>query len=283
MNAATITGTHETTSQREEYSPISHLAHICWMSHWKEGLFGMLTVAFDASGHPTQPVLVVAGFIASVEDWILFDREWKDRLAYDGLTSFHMQSFAQSSGVYRTWKKDEARRRKLLADLTGMIFKHAQRKFGAAVVNSDLIALIDDDARKAFALSAYGIAGRGAAGNVDEWTKENPAERAVRYVFEDGDFNKGDLMRRMKEDGFATPIFEPKTDRPGRNGIPVPGFTPLQAADILAYEYMLAVERERDPKFPTSRWGHVRFDEMPGDIGKFTVQDIGRIGGHFAK
>ena len=105
MNAATITGTYETTSLHKEYSSIVHLAHTCWMSRWRDGLFAMLTVCFDASGHPTQPVLVVAGFIATAEEWELFEREWKDRLALDGLTSFHMQSFAQSSGVYKPWKK----------------------------------------------------------------------------------------------------------------------------------------------------------------------------------
>jgi hypothetical protein len=282
MNTATVAITHEITSRHAEEDSIINLARICWMSRWKEGLFGMLTVCFDASGHPTQPVLVVAGFIASAEDWVHFGREWKDRLAVDGLTSFHMQSFAQSSGIYRSWKKDEGRRRKLLGDLTVIIFKYAKRKFGASVVNSDLNALIDDDARKAFALSAYGIAGRGAVGNVDEWLKTEPPQ-LVDYVFESGDFNHGDLIRRMIDDGLPAPNFKPKTDRPGRNGTVIPAFTPLQAADILAYEYMLAVERERDPKFPKSRWGHERFDRMPGDIGKFTVQDIGRIGAHFTK
>jgi hypothetical protein len=87
----------------------------------------------------------------------------------------------------------------------------------------------------------------------------------------------------MLEDGFPAPNFKPKTDRPGRNDTTIPAFTPLQAADILAYEYMLAVQREHDAKFPKSRWGHMTFDRMPGDIGKFTVQDIGRIGGHFVQ
>jgi hypothetical protein len=138
--------------------------------------------------------------------------------------------------VFKAFKNDEPRRQRLLADLTDIIFRRAQRKFGAAVVNSDLTALVDDNARKAFSLSAYGIAGRGAVGNVDEWMKGQPPN-PVEYVFESGDFNQADLRWRMVEDGFAEPNFRPKTDRPGRNGTTIPGFTPLQAADILAFEY----------------------------------------------
>jgi hypothetical protein len=286
MSETTVHETHEDIAICKKYSPILHLARIRRLSFskkWEEGPFAMLTVAFDASGHAKQPVLVVAGFIASAEEWLLFDIDWRKRLAADGLNSFHMQEYAQASGPFKVFKNEERRRQLLLADLTDIIFQYARRKFGAAVVNSDLASQISEQERKAFALSAYGIAGRGAVGNVDEWAKENPVERDIRYVFEDGDFNKGDLMRRMAEDGFAAPSFEPKTDRPGRNGSTMQGFTALQAADTLAYEYALAVQRKRDGKFPKSRWGHLTFDKMPGDIGKFTVKDIGRIGEHFTQ
>jgi hypothetical protein len=100
MQTVILKNEHKENSRDEKYSAIVHLAHICWLSRWKDGLFGMLTACFDASGHPTQPVLVVAGFIAPAPEWEHFEREWKDRLAIDGITSFHMQEFAQSSGVF---------------------------------------------------------------------------------------------------------------------------------------------------------------------------------------
>ena len=241
----------------------------------------MLTACFDASGHSKQPVLVVAGFVSSAEDWTRFDKAWKARLSLDGLTYFQMHQFAQSCGLFKGWKEEEEKRRCLLSDLMGIILSNTYRKFGAAVINSDLNATIDGATRKEFALSAYGIAGRGAVGNVDEWLKKEKWGGPVDYVFESGDYNQADLSRRMVEDGFPDPIFRPKTDRTGRNGVTIPAFTPLQAADILAYEYSLTLKRDRDGTY-RRRWPYDKLDKVPGEIGRFTLHDIRRIGSHFS-
>jgi hypothetical protein len=58
----------------------------------------------------------------------------------------------------------------------------------------------------------------------------------IAYVFEAGDRHRGRLMERMEQDAFPPPIFLPKKDVV-RDGVLYPGFTPLQAADILAYEH----------------------------------------------
>ncbi|MGB9488269.1 MAG: hypothetical protein WCD04_19420, partial [Terriglobia bacterium] len=67
---------------------------------------GMFTTAFDASGHESdQLIMVVAGFISSVDDWTDFSKKWKERLAEDGLEYFHTKEFSD-------WRLDDDPRRR---------------------------------------------------------------------------------------------------------------------------------------------------------------------------
>jgi len=48
-------------------------------------------------------------------------------------------------------------------------------------------------------------------------------------------------MQRMKEDGYPPPIFRPRKDTVDlKSGLLIPGYTPLQAAELCAYELLLA-------------------------------------------
>jgi len=52
----------------------------------------MFTVYFDESGSPDDTAaLVVAGFLASVEQWIEFERNWKQALAAFAVSRLHMK------------------------------------------------------------------------------------------------------------------------------------------------------------------------------------------------
>jgi hypothetical protein len=48
----------------------------------------------------------------------------------------------------------------------------------------------------------------------------------------------------------------------------------LQAADILAYEYRLVLNRDVGSR---SRWGYERFDKLPGEIRKYSLADLKTI------
>ena len=54
-----------------------------------------------------------------------------------------------------------------------------------------------------------------------------------------------------------------------KNGVLEPGFIPLQAAGILAYEISLAAKREN-----IDRWVATELMRMPGHIGIFTAEDV---------
>ena len=90
----------------------------------------MLTAACDASTDSRKAFLSAGGLVSSVAGWLDFDGEWRERLAQEGLSYFHMAEFADSVGHFEPLKKQQQRRQGLLKDLLGIIVSHAYRKFG---------------------------------------------------------------------------------------------------------------------------------------------------------
>jgi hypothetical protein len=93
----------------------------------------MLTTACDARMDRRRAFLSVGGFVSSAAGWKGFDGEWRQRLAQEGLSYFHMAEFADSVGHFEPLKIQQQRRRELLKDLLGIIVSHAYRKFGVTV------------------------------------------------------------------------------------------------------------------------------------------------------
>jgi hypothetical protein len=214
-------------------SAIEHIAGICCLSRWEGVLMVMLTAAFDVSqDQPGRTFLAMAGFVSEAESWKEFDREWRQRLAADGLTYFHMNPFAQSRGPFNGWDRQEDRRRKLLSDLLDIIVAHARQKF-ACVVQAKVAAAMPDKAREIFGAELLAIAGSSIVGLVLNWRDREKYQAQPELVFEEGDLGKGALMERIRTLTGQDPIFRRKKDSPQEG---ITGFTPLQAADILAYE-----------------------------------------------
>jgi hypothetical protein len=270
-------------SQDVGYSSIEHLAKNAWLSgDWKEVTLSMLTAAFDASGHEAdQLCLVVAGFASSASDWREFDREWKKRLSEDGLVYFHMVEFAQFAKQFKDWRGQEERRKKLLGDLLKIISTYTYRKFGAIIVNSTFQGRLSQQVRDAFRLNAYSLAGRSCVADVNRWWVERERIKTppVEHVFEDGDIGKGRLMERMSRDGYPTPDFRRKKDSYTPEGILIPAFTPLQAADFLAYELFEGTKKiETDGSVDNLRWPLQEFLSMTGEPGIYEEEDLDRMG-----
>jgi hypothetical protein len=262
-------------------SALESLAKVIWLAEWKTGRLAMLSAAFDAGGSKhDQPVLIVAGFVSTVADWMDFDREWKERLSKEGLDYFHAQRFAQSSGPFKEgWKGNEGRRQALLGDLVDIIVSHAHQKFGSLIVNTIHQAELSEENRKAFYLEAYPLAGRTVVADVVRYAVSFKARAYPEFVFEDGDLDKGKLMQRMKEDGYPPPIFRPKKDTiDPKSGLLIPGYTPLQAADLWAYELLLADRRvQQHGQQDHFRWAFERLNKMAGEAGFYSEKDMDRV------
>jgi len=79
----------------------------------------------------------VAGFIATADDWLKFEKDWNVILQIFGVSALHMKHFAHSRGEYESWKGNTGRRRQFLARLIEVIRKRTKRNFASCVVMKD--------------------------------------------------------------------------------------------------------------------------------------------------
>jgi hypothetical protein len=217
----------------------------------------MLTAAYGASMDSRKSFLSVGGFVASAADWEDFDGKWRDRLGREGLSCFHMADFTRSVGDFAPLKKEKQRKRGLLKDLLGIISSHAYRKFGVTVEVEALDAELADQAKLEYAPNALALAGGVACGQAIFWAREEGFP-VPEFVFEDGDLAGEKLGEQVKVLTGVMPTFKSKTD-----SREVKAFTPLQAAEILAYEMSLL--RKGSPR-PTLSPPFHELDRMPGGI-----------------
>src|SRR5258708_18467377 len=128
----------------------------------------MFTVALDASGDESTPVLTVAGFVSSVTDWEEFSDEWERRLKRDGIEYFRAVEWAHGNEQFEGWLQKEEERKQIAADLMDILRRHAYRQFGCAVINK-AFQQIDVALRKEFLLCAHSLAGRTCAKLLRDW------------------------------------------------------------------------------------------------------------------
>lgn len=250
------------------YSPIEHLGRTCSLSDWRNVNMVMLQTAFDCSSEASQRYFIMAGFIASAERWAEFDVEWRKRLAEDGLPYFHMQPFSQSFHHAKkpfdsTWVGDGKRRERLLGDLLDIIRSHAWYKL-ACILPEESLLMFSDVAREHFVPTRIATAGRLMWADVEVWRRREGFRNQAEMIFEDGDHEKGTLMKAMREITGQSPIFREKKDKPEEG---IVGFTPLQAADILAYEVQkLTTQDGRSLDEIPFRFPYGQLERVPGDI-----------------
>jgi hypothetical protein len=239
----------------------------------------LLSAALDAAGSShDQPVLVVAGFISTAEQWVEFDCEWTHRLKQDGIECFHANEFANSRGQFKGWRDQESRRRKLSADLMGIIQNNVHRKVGEVIANKILEGNVSQENRKAFYIEAFPVAGRTAVKTVYNYASSVGHPHRPEIIFEDGDRYRGKLRNLMVDHGYPEPIFRPKKDRIEKDGSITPRYSPLQAADWIAYEiFTVCKRRDLDGHLSHERWAFQQFNKMPGEFGMYSEADMTRL------
>jgi hypothetical protein len=201
-----------------------------FMSRWRSSLMAMFTVYFDASGSGTQgEALSVAGFIARTEDWLRFEKSWQIVLNAYKVKALHMKEFAPGSGEFASWKDDKKRRREFMQDLINVVGNKCLNSFVSCIMLAPFREL-----DKEYCLSEVhkplALAGTTCIDKVVHWAKRNKvADERIAYMFEDGDKDKGDLMRFSEKLFNYVPNFLKKHQS-----------VAFQAADLLAYEHRRA-------------------------------------------
>jgi hypothetical protein len=226
----------------------------------------MFTGYFDASGTALQPCLAVAGFVASVEQWHEFEGLWLRRLGKDDLEIFH------ATEVRRRWKDDPRRIEALYFDLIDILASAGLEQFGCCIVNSAFDSL-SQIVKQEGKTCSYSVAGWTCASLVRSWSRTFGG-RMPELVFEHGDDGSGKLKALLEKKGFPSPISKPKTRRL-KNGSWIEPAIPLQAADLLAFEFFDPVRKiETDGYLSRIRPSYEALSRIPGSARAIMTEEL---------
>lgn len=195
---------------------------------------------FDTAGTENdQWVIATAGVVATTEKWSRFEKGWARVLQKHGVTQFHMKDFAHSRGEFTAWRGDNDRRTTFVSSLIQEIKRGVNKSFVMAV---DLSRFREIDRRfevtEAFG-GPYALAQPGCLILAWAWLfeKKDGMTKVASFV-ERGDTGIGTFRRVLKERRIPEPVFIPKVEA---NGGKI--WLPLQAADLIAYEYRKSFEK----------------------------------------
>jgi hypothetical protein len=178
------------------------------------------SVYLDDSGHPNdQPYLLIAGFSATVSQWLAFEPIWLEKIQKLHLGgAFHMTDFMRE-------KRTQFQEDRVLSQLRSVIQAHTLRPFVSAV---DMVAY--KRVQNEFTLeetqgAPYALVARHFAKDLHEWQTQElkPGDRTLVFV-EEGTKHYGDLELVFKKDGLPVPNRVPKS------------MAQVQPADMLAWE-----------------------------------------------
>jgi hypothetical protein len=226
-----------------------------------------LTSFMDETGHADDPTLHfagMAGFVAPVGVWEVFQERWIDLLEKAGLHEpFHMRDFAHSEGQFKAWKGDEERRRIFLRRLLEIVTETKADPVGAIVSINDFKTLTPSQ-QSSFGDDPYYIAFqkcvRGAASSAVFERHEEKV--AMVFAFQSEFSGRAEkLWYAMKNSGLDL------SPRMGSYASNTPSeICQLQAADLFAYELLKEFENRINRPQDRMRWGLrqiVRMEKVP--------------------
>ena len=210
---------------------------------------------FDDSGtHDESASTVVAGYLSTAEQWEIFDQEWRSAIEPWGVDQFHMAEFANRAPKYQSLS--ETQRRFGFARLAKIINTHAIASVGCAIPRKAFERIFTPRAKR-FVGGCYGLAATSCFMQAAELLNQHGYESArISYAFESGTAGSGAVLKV-----FNSNCNDPEQrERLKLLSLSFEGkeFTPLQAADMLAYElYRFLPYRINEPATRPPRRGNM--------------------------
>lgn len=254
--------------------------HICLdaFDNPKKGVIALvfpLTAYFDASENrlsptrPNSPLLHTVGcYLATVEDWRKFQKEWRLELGKKNVPYFHMKDFeyalsaikrgerdkVSSKSFYKNWGEDE------FVPFQNRLYRTINRKrkdgsyrlvgFVSSVVKEDFDKTLPDELKGDPECQSYYIFNvANLMKAIAFWCSQNVIYDPIHYIFAGGDNEGGNIERWVdylwNKDEQSKNFFRLNKgySRAGYDIQWMQDVSPLQAADIVAYEFnKVAVE-----------------------------------------
>lgn len=234
--------------EREAHTDVERFARAYWIGSYSGNNFMIALSGYvaylDRSADPDSEAgggTVVAGFASSVEEWALWEEDWKAVLAEFRVPYFHMKEFnsLSSTGPFsgEEWR-DETHRRNFIARLVISIRKWARVSVADHMEHqmyrdANILCEVDD------VFNAYAECGRNCTLQVREFIRTKlQSSLPISYVFDKGDQGRGMLTSLMERCDLPAPVFKRSRPDPKRPELDMddPPMIPLQAADLLAWE-----------------------------------------------
>ena len=213
----------------------------------------LYTVYFDESGtDDASEAAVVAGFVSNVTQWEAFSVKWQEALHGAGLDYFHMVDFAQKQEQFVGWNEEE--RRNLLNKLLPIIHEHTFWSIGIIVFKAAFDELVSEPVKQICG-DSYGVATLACWRHLGQIMKKVDGWMDCRM--EAGAMGRSALELLHAEDS-KFPTWRNEHRVLGLSFNNKRDFSPLQAADILAYELHKEVPRQfgnvnRKPRYPLKK------------------------------
>ncbi len=216
-----------------DYNGFEHLRRsLFWSRH---EVISMLTAYFDESGtHKQSPAIAISGYIASVEEWERFDGAWTAMLRDERLSMMHWTDLENRKGAFKGWTKE--RQLALQNRAIAIIRETVRCGFSTAVLVNDYYLIAQGSPETAH----QGACAFAFADNlklVGMWIEANSISEPINYVIEHGGGYGGELQPALHH----IPLAELRTQfrvssLKSISYAEKKDVSPLQAADILAYE-----------------------------------------------
>jgi Protein of unknown function (DUF3800) len=212
----------------------------------------------DETGHSSDTNFAgMAGLVAPVERWEVFEQDWKAALKEFDLAHFHMKEYAHSTGQFKKFKGDEGKRREIYGRLMDIIAAAEAMPMGSVVSMADWKDL-SEEARKAL-IDPYFLCLQDCARGAAVYAMFEPPEDKVTVTFDDCQEFRGRvprlyvMMQERFDDGPRMGAYSFANSKE---------VVQLQAADIVAYEFGKYLDNKlRRPDLPM-RWGFTKLMEI---------------------
>lgn len=220
---------------QDEHSFIPNLSHVVFPFGTRNGIIAVFVAYFDESGTQRgSPIVAVAGFIAPDKQWSRFQAEWEKVLQQEGISFFHATDWENRQGQFKGW--DNNRRIAVYKKLIGIIQRRITIPVLTAVNTADYAETkLWETVQEEFPKNPYGFCALTCMQIIAAWADQVKHDGPIAYVFEDGAVHRTELtssLRSILKDEvnkrrfrFISLTYADKRE-----------FSPLQAADILAYE-----------------------------------------------
>lgn len=255
---------------------------------WYLAMFEFEVYSDDSGTHPNSEIAIAACYIASKKQWDKFSKDWTAFCQEEGLPFFHMAEFMAKPEAghkpYCDWDNDKKNR--VWDRVVKIINRRAAFGIAVGVPKESFNRLAPDHFKAEYAGDNYTYAVKTMLGVIRDWRAEQGLELPMQYVFDRGSsgqeqiehvWNVGERFPLVaRQCGFAP-------DGYGFQDKKI--FKPLQAADILAWQWQNHLRKSVFGGHP-ERNTHPNFDKLrkiPMRLGFYSEQQMAEMFERFRK